>query len=186
MTKKHRSSPASGPATNVEQVTARNVQTVAEMERLMHRQASRGEYLADRFAAVVGSWSFIVIQGLILALWMVMNVIAWFRHWDPYPFILLNLGLSFQAAFAGPIIMMSQNRQARIADHRNQLDLQINLLSEQENTEMLRMLHAICEHLKVPIPDVPEVQTLEQETKPSKLFQQIAASESTKKKPRTP
>lgn len=68
-----------------------------------------------------------------------------------YPFVLLNLALSFQAAYASPIIMMSQNGQPRMSERRNHLDLQVNLLAEQENTEMLRLLRLLCERLEIQI-----------------------------------
>ena len=71
--------------------------------------------LGDRIAATMGSWSFIIIQSVLLAIWIALNVTAFVRQWDPYPFILLNLALSFQAAYAAPVIMMSQNRQAALA-----------------------------------------------------------------------
>jgi uncharacterized membrane protein len=68
----------------------------------------------------MGSWRFIIIQSLLLAGWIGLNVMGWLAHWDPYPFILLNLVLSFEAAYAAPIIMMSQNRQPiRIASPRS-------------------------------------------------------------------
>ncbi len=70
-----------------------------------------GQRLADRVTDRIGSWSFIIVQSVILLVWIVVNTIAWRQRWDPYPFILLNLFLSFQAAYAAPIIMMSQNRQ---------------------------------------------------------------------------
>jgi len=89
-----------------------------------------GEYLADRIAAIVGSWRFIIGQSLILALWIVLNVVAWVQHWDPYPFILLNLVLSFQAAFTAPILMMAQNRQSDIDRQKAQLDYDVNLRAE--------------------------------------------------------
>ncbi len=100
---------------------------------LSHDQSlTAGQRIADAFAEVMGSWNFIIIQSLILSGWIALNVIAYVRHWDPYPFILLNLALSFQAAYAAPIIMMSQNRQADkdrlMAEH----DYQINLKAEQE------------------------------------------------------
>jgi len=60
----------------------------------------------------MGSWTFTIIQSIILAAWIALNIVACARHWDPYPFILLNFELSFQAAYAAPIIMMSQNRLA--------------------------------------------------------------------------
>ena len=89
-----------------------------------------GEYLADRIAAIVGSWSFIVGQSALLALWIVLNVVAWVQHWDPYPFILLNLVLSFQAAFTAPVLMMAQNRQSEIDRQKAQLDYDVNLRAE--------------------------------------------------------
>ncbi|HJU17565.1 MAG TPA: DUF1003 domain-containing protein [Stellaceae bacterium] len=76
-----------------------------------------GDRVADRLAATVGSWRFIIVQSILLGLWIAINVVGWIRAWDPYPFILLNLALSFQAAYTAPIIMMSQNRQAAIDRH---------------------------------------------------------------------
>ena len=95
-------------------------------------RASLGDRVADRVAAVMGSWRFIIIQSLLLAVWVVLTIVAYSRHWDPYPFILLNLMLSFQAAYAAPIIMMSQNRQVAIdrADARN--DYEVNQKEELE------------------------------------------------------
>lgn len=89
-----------------------------------------GEYLADRIAAIVGSWTFILVQSALLALWITLNVVAWIQHWDPYPFILLNLVLSFQAAFTAPILMMAQNRQSAIDRQKAQLDYDVNLRAE--------------------------------------------------------
>ena len=156
------------------------------MEKAADLRRTTGERVADQFAAVIGSWTFIIGQTIILAIWMTINVIAWFQHWDPYPFILLNLMLSFQAAYAGPIIMMSQNRQARLDKRRNELDLQINLLSEQENTEMLRLLRKICERLEINHQDEPNLDALEQATEPKNLLRQIEETVETEdhKKPR--
>lgn len=114
-----------------------------------------GDCIADWVAATVGSWKFIIIQSIILTLWIVLNVNVLIKHWDPYPFILLNLVLSFQAAYTAPIIMMSQNRQAAIdrqdAKHDYEVNLKaeleiellhdkINLLREEEILELARML----------------------------------------------
>jgi uncharacterized membrane protein len=95
--------------------------------------------VADRFASVVGSWRFIIIQSIILAMWLAMNVVGYVYHWDPYPFILLNLLLSFQAAYAAPIIMMSQNRQA-VKDRPAEVDYQINVKAEEEVKAMMQHL----------------------------------------------
>jgi len=71
-----------------------------------------GQRVADRTSTVLGSWPFIIGQTFFVVLWIALNLVAWARHWDPYPFILLNLLFSTQAAYAAPVIMMSQNRQA--------------------------------------------------------------------------
>ena len=96
-------------------------------------QAMRlGNRLADAVAATVGSWRFILIQSGLLLVWIAVNA-AWGRGaWDPYPFILLNLLLSFQAAYTAPIIMMSQNRQSDIDRGRALADYQVNLRAEAE------------------------------------------------------
>jgi uncharacterized membrane protein len=107
-----------------------------------------GQRLADRVAAVVGSWPFIVIQSVLLLAWMVANVLlAWHvsdparsRAWDPYPFILLNLVLSFQAAYTGPVVMMSQNRQAEKDRLTAQRDYAVDTKAEAEIRVMLEHL----------------------------------------------
>jgi uncharacterized membrane protein len=160
-------------ATSVSELTRRNVETIAKMERASNDQRTFGECVADRFAAVVGSWPFIIGQTTLLLGWLALNLVAWSYQWDPYPFILLNLMLSFQAAYASPIIMMSQNRQARLADRRNRLDLQINLLAEQETTEILRLLRRLCEKEGIPLEGEPNVAAFEQATRPEHLVRQI-------------
>jgi uncharacterized membrane protein len=98
---------------------------------------SRGAVIADWVAKTVGSWRFIIIQSIILGIWITLNLIAIINHWDPYPFILLNLVLSFQAAYAAPIIMMSQNRQSEIDRRHAEHDYRINVKSELE----IELLH---------------------------------------------
>lgn len=101
------------------------LQTQAEREQL-----TLGQRVADGVAATMGSWRFIIIQSVILAIWIVLNVAGFIFQWDPYPFILLNLALSFQAAYAAPIIMMSQNRQEARDRMRAELDLETDLKAE--------------------------------------------------------
>jgi uncharacterized membrane protein len=98
---------------------------------------SPGEHIADQVAAVMGSWKFIIVQSCFLAVWVILNVVAAIKHWDPYPFILLNLMLSFQAAYAAPIIMMSQNRQAAIDRQEAKHDYEVNMKAELE----IELLH---------------------------------------------
>jgi uncharacterized membrane protein len=164
---------SSETAKTVDEMTQRNVETIALMEKASLDHRAQGERVADAFASFVGSWPFIIGQSILLTLWIILNVTAWLRHWDPYPFILLNLSLSFQAAYTGPIVMMSQNRQARLSERRNHLDLQINLLAEQETTEILRLLKKICDYQNICIDDEPSVAALEQATEPEQVVRQI-------------
>ncbi|MBR0651727.1 DUF1003 domain-containing protein [Roseomonas terrae] len=93
---------------------------------------SLGERLADVVAATVGSWRFILVQSGLLGAWIAGNAVAGHSAWDPYPFILLNLMLSFQAAYTAPIIMMSQNRSADLDRDRASADYQVNVRAEAE------------------------------------------------------
>ena len=95
-------------------------------------ELTTGQKIADAVAATMGSWRFIIIQSGILVCWIVLNVTAVVEKWDPYPFILLNLALSFQAAYAAPFIMMSQNRQQDIDRREAENDHQINIKAELE------------------------------------------------------
>lgn len=91
-----------------------------------------GDKVADSVANGIGSWRFIIWQTIIVICWMIVNVIAFIKHWDPYPFILLNLIFSTQAAYAAPIIMMSQNRQNERDRIQAQHDYQINIDAKNE------------------------------------------------------
>lgn len=107
-------------------------------------QLTLGQKIADTVAATMGSWNFIIIQSTVLACWVALNVTAYVRHWDPYPFILLNLALSFQAAYAAPFIMMSQNRQQDIDRRQAASDYQINIKAELE----IELLHQKIDELR--------------------------------------
>ncbi len=95
-------------------------------------EVSIGQRLADKLAKVMGSWPFIIIQSAVLVCWIIANITAAIHKWDPYPFILLNLALSFQAAYAAPVIMMSQNRQAAKDRLMAEEDYIINIKAEKE------------------------------------------------------
>jgi uncharacterized membrane protein len=122
----------------------RNV--IAEHEE----QLALGQRVADRVALLVGSWPFILVQSGIFVVWIGINfylVVTEMRHpgllkaWDPYPFILLNLVLSFQAAYTGPVVMMSQNRQTEKDRLMAQQDYEINQKAEEE-------LEVVMDHLE--------------------------------------
>ena len=115
---------------------------VKNVHEAFETQMTLGQRAADRVATIAGSWTFIIVQSSLLAVWVALNATAYVMHWDPYPFILMNLMLSLQAAYTAPVIMMSQNRQAvrdRIEAHN---DYEINLKAEDE-------VRTIMMHLEV-------------------------------------
>ncbi len=117
---------------------------VKNANELSEKKLSFGQRVADRVAAVIGSWPFIILQSVLLVIWIGINVYL-MRHFkdkafDPYPFILLNLALSFQAAYTGPIVMMSQNRQNEKDRFSAHCDYECNQTAEEE-------IRIIMEHL---------------------------------------
>lgn len=118
-----------------------------------------GQRIADSVANGMGSWKFIIGQTIFVIIWMMLNVIGFIRHWDVYPFILLNLIFSTQAAYAAPIIMMAQNRQSQRDRVQAQDDYQCNLEAKLEieslqiqltkiETEKLDKIIAMLEEMK--------------------------------------
>ena len=108
------------------------------------RRLTLGQRVADRVAATMGSWPFIIVQSVMLTVWIALNVTAFVRRWDPYPFILLNLALSFQAAYAAPFIMMSQNRQQDVDRAAAETDHRVNIKAELE----IELLHQKMDQLR--------------------------------------
>jgi len=126
------------------------VHVIKNVNEVYENELTRGQRVADWVAKVVGSWPFIIWQSVIIAIWLTANIYlaikmsfdpTYFQAWDPYPFILLNLVLSFQAAYTGPVVMMSQNRQAEkdrlLAEH----DYKVNLKAEHEIKELMKHLN---------------------------------------------
>jgi uncharacterized membrane protein len=105
---------------------------VKSTNQLFEAQLTASQRAADWVAALIGSWKFIITQSILLGIWVLLNAAAWIQHWDPYPFILMNLMLSIQAAYAAPIIMMSQNRQAARDHMEAHNDYVINMKAEEE------------------------------------------------------
>nr|WP_315146777.1 DUF1003 domain-containing protein [uncultured Flavobacterium sp.] len=102
-----------------------------------------GSRLADSVAKGMGSWRFIIIQTVLVILWMGLNIVGFFYHWDVYPFILLNLLFSTQAAYAAPIIMMSQNRQSERDRMQAQADYQTNIEAKEEIEALTLILNKL-------------------------------------------
>ena len=117
---------------------------LASLENIEVPTLTTGQRIADRVASTIGSWRFIIFQSTGIFLWIIGNVLSGANAWDPYPFILLNLLLSFQAAYTAPAIMMSQNRQSELDRRHAQNDYEINVKAELE----IELLHEKIDILK--------------------------------------
>ncbi|MEI6836017.1 MAG: DUF1003 domain-containing protein [Candidatus Falkowbacteria bacterium] len=102
-----------------------------------------GEKIADKTASLMGSWKFIIFQTIFVILWMSLNVVGFINHWDAYPFILLNLIFSTQAAYAAPIIMMAQNRQNDRDRYQAREDYYTNVKAKKEIEALQKSLTRI-------------------------------------------
>jgi uncharacterized membrane protein len=118
-------------------------------------EATLGERLADRVAAVLGSWPFLITQTVLILIWVALNVIGFINHWDPYPFILLNLCFSLQAAYTGPILLVAGNRQSQLDRLRLEHTAEVEEASEKMTLEILKEIETnttatlrILEHIK--------------------------------------
>ena len=158
---------------SVEELTRRNVETVSRLEEAARGQRTRTDRLAEVIADFCGSMTFVWVHVIWFGGWIIFNLLPGMKHVDPFPFTFLTLVVSLEAIFLSTFILISQNHDSRVSDKRNHLDLQINLLSEQENTQMLRMLEQIAAKVGADVAHDPHTQVLGQATKPERLAEQI-------------
>src|SRR5712692_4932729 len=109
----------------------------------IHQTSSFGQRAADRIANGMGSWTFIITQSVFVGGWIVLNLVGVINHWDVYPYILLNLLFSTQAAYAAPIIMMAQNRQNERDRIQANADFKTNVDAKKEIEELMQKLNSI-------------------------------------------
>jgi uncharacterized membrane protein len=160
-------------ARTVADVTRENVRAMRKLEEIAVSQRSFADRIAEFVARFCGSIVFVWIHVALFTCWILWNVLPGFTHFDPYPFTFLTLCVSLEAIFLSSFILISQNYEMRISERRNQLDLQINLLSEQENTKMLQLLERIARQVGAGDAEDGEVRALEQATRPETLARQI-------------
>jgi uncharacterized membrane protein len=158
---------------SVEELTARNVRSVVELDEAARANRTFGQRAVHAIAQFCGSMPFVWINLVLFAGWIATNTVPGWKHFDPFPYTFLTLAVSLEAIFLSTFILISQNEEARLADRRNALDLQINLLAEQENTKMLKMLDQIAKKVGADVASDPSIKVLEQATRPEKLAEQI-------------
>jgi len=160
-----------------EQLTQRNIEVVRKLEEAANEERTTSDRIARMIARFCGSMKFVWVHVFFFAGWITLNLVPGVTHIDPFPFTFLTFVVSLEAIFLSTFILISQNQDTRLSDRRNHLDLQINLLSEQENTKMLMMLQAIAEKVGAEIEPDEDMTVLAQETELEKVVAQIEQHE---------
>ena len=161
----------------MDEITAKNVKTAIELDHKHDASASKLVLLAGKVSRFAGSVSFIIWHLAIFSAWMGFNYFMKDNGFDPYPFTFLTLTVSLESIILSSLLLISQNRISNQQDRRHQLDLQINLLSEQENTMMLRVLDRIAKKLDV---DSSELKDFISDVKPEEVLEALEDQEKIK------
>ncbi len=133
----------------------KNIQAICQFEERELAKRTWSDRFGDLVATQAGKMWFIAAHMIWFTIWIVLSLRG--AAFDPFPFPLLTMIVSLESIFLSLFLLMSQNRAGLQADRRNHLDLQINLLAEDENTKLIQMLQAICQHHGLPIANDPEV-----------------------------
>jgi uncharacterized membrane protein len=164
------------PQPSVAATAKRNIETIAQLEQQLIAHRSKTERWGGSVARFFGSPRFIAAQVFFIVAWIVLNTVstAWLRPFDPYPFPFLSLIVGIEFIFLTTFVLINQKHQMRRAEQWWHLNLQLSMLTEQEVTENVKMLHMICRELelKIPIPD-HEVSDLSQHTEITALVDEI-------------
>jgi len=160
------------PTLSLDKLTERNVVSVVRLEQAEASARTLTDRIADRITAFCGSMHFVWTHVLWFTAWIAWNVSRGAGAFDAFPFPLLTLAVSLEAIFLSTFILVSENRQAWIAERRNHLDLQINMLAEQENTKMLALLEQIAQKIGVTLDDA-EARALATPVSTDRLVAQI-------------
>lgn len=158
-------------------VLDRNIGTLERRKKERSVRSSFGEAIASRVTAVSGSMGFVYVHLAIVAAWAAINTgfVPWVRPFDP-TFVILATVASVEAIFLSTFVLISQNRDAALAERRAELDLHINLLTERELTSLIRVVRQIAEKLDVPAADHPEIEDAERTITPEKVLDRLDRS----------
>jgi uncharacterized membrane protein len=156
-----------------ETLTRRNVERMRKMEDWSKRHRSVPDRAAEAVARFCGRIAFVWIHAVVFAVWILWNVLPKVPRFDPYPFTFLTLCVSLEAIFLSSFILISQNYEMRVTERRTQLDLQINLLAEQENTKILALLELMAKKMGAIEQDDPEIDALAAAIQPESIVRQI-------------
>jgi uncharacterized membrane protein len=149
-----------------------NMRALVENRRKAERARTVHERIADRISRWAGTMQFAYAHAVFFALWLVWNAIEGLPRWDPPPYVGLAMFASVEAIFLSTFVLVSQNRMAKLADRRADLDVQINLLAEREVTRVLAIVSEIAHRLAVDV-EPPDVDDLKQDVDPGAILDQI-------------
>ena len=155
-------------------VVHENIDTLLESRRRYEQEKTVTDRLADVITKWSGSMTFVYLHVAFFGVWIAFNIGLWsIRPFDPFPFGLLTTIVSLEAIFLSTFVLVSQNRQAAIAERREELDLQIDLLSEREITRILQLVDAIAERLEITVDKPDDVQELKSDTSPAEILSEL-------------
>jgi uncharacterized membrane protein len=158
------------------EVVERNIDAIEQHRQDAEAAKSLQDHIADAITWFSGSLPFVYFHVALFALWIGFNLeIGGLPAFDPYPFGMLTTIVSLEAIFLSTFVLVSQNRQAAIADRRTELDLQINLLTEYELTRVLTLVDGIAKKLEIKACDESELKELEDDVAPEALLEEIEA-----------
>jgi uncharacterized membrane protein len=156
--------------------TQYNVEAIAKMEHDALSRRTPTERVSDAITRLVGNVGFLLSQLVFIVIWAVINLhlIPGFKEFDPFPFGMLALVVSSESVFLTIFVLISQNRMSRQSERRAHLDLQVSMLSEQELTTILQMMHKLCQHMGVDVDATrQEVQSFSRTTDVHKLANEL-------------
>lgn len=164
-------SPTVAPTGGLNSALARNISAMRERAQAEARRAGMGDRVANAVTGFTGSMTFVYVHVVIVSAWVAVNL-GLVPGAPPFDrtFVILATAASVEAIFLSTFVLISQNRAARAADRRAELDLQINLLTEHEVTRLITLTAAIAERLGVPDARDPEVRELEHDVAPEAVL----------------
>jgi len=167
------------PPSGMTGVLHRNIHSLVELRRELEARKGLQERTADAITRFTGSMPFVYLHALLFGGWLLLNsgLIPGVKPWDPFPFVMLAMWASVEAIFLSTFVLISQNRMAKLADQRAELDLQVSLLSEHEITRLVELTDAIAQHLGVDEGRAEDLHELKQNVKPEQVLGEIERAE---------
>lgn len=156
---------------NPSKQTEKNIRAIYESEKLEREKIPSPQKIARAIADFVGTVRFAVLSMLVFSVWIGVNLTFW--KFDPYPFTLLVTIVSLEAIFLSIVVLISQNELSKQQDRRNLLDLQVNLLAEQESTELIKVVLLIAGKMGIDKSELAALEAMAEDTEPGEVLRAI-------------